>query len=66
MPKRNKATNNIDNEIDINRCCTCFGTFMEDADTDRQWVCVAVTDGSTKTALILTMLLMTFAVCPLC
>ena len=38
MLKRNKATDNIDTEIDTNRCCTCFGTFMEDADTDRQWV----------------------------
>ena len=26
LTKRNKATDSIDNEIDINRCCTCFGT----------------------------------------
>ena len=35
-PKRNK--DNIDDEIDINRCCTCFGTYVDDAGTDRQWV----------------------------
>ena len=37
-PKRNKTADNIDNEIDISRCCTCFGNYDDDAGTDRQWV----------------------------
>ena len=37
-PKRKKSTENIDNEIDNNKCCTCFGVYSDDAGTDRQWV----------------------------
>ena len=37
-PKRKKSTENIDNETENNRCCTCFGVYSDDAGTDRQWV----------------------------
>ena len=36
--KRSRITENIDNEIDNNRCCTCFGTYSEDTGTNREWV----------------------------
>ena len=32
--KRNKS--NADEEIDTNRCCVCFGTYKEDAGTERE------------------------------
>ena len=37
-PKRKRTSDNVDSEIDNNRCCTCFGIYSDDAGTDRQWV----------------------------
>ena len=36
--KRRKATDNVDDEIDDDRCCTCFGVFSDDEGTAREWV----------------------------
>ena len=66
-PKRRKATDNVDNEIDDNRCCTCFGVYSDDEGTTREWVmcsckrwihedCIDPTDVSDETG----------KVCPLC
>ena len=37
-PKRRKAADNVDNKIDNNRCCTCFGVYSDDEGTAREWV----------------------------
>ena len=36
--KRRKATDYADDEIDEDRCCTCFGVFSDDEGTARAWV----------------------------
>ena len=36
--KRDKATENVSDEIDDNRCCICFGTYSDDAGTSREWL----------------------------
>jgi len=30
-----KSADNVDDEIDVNRCCVCFGTFTDDVETSR-------------------------------
>ena len=34
--KRSKS--NADEEIDVNRCCACFGMYADDAGTGREWL----------------------------
>ena len=34
-PKKSRAPENADDEIDSNRCCTCFGLYFV---TDREWL----------------------------
>ena len=29
---------NADDEIDCNRCCTCFDLFSDDVGTEREWL----------------------------
>ena len=29
---------NANEEIDINRCCVCFGKYEDDAGTEREWL----------------------------
>ena len=36
--KRRKATDNVDDEIDEDRCCTGFGVFSDDEGMAREWV----------------------------
>jgi len=37
--KKNKIQESADDEIDCNRCCTCFGLFGEDLGTERErWI----------------------------
>jgi len=36
--KRSRTVENADNEIDSNRCCTCFGLFSDDVGTEREWL----------------------------
>ena len=35
---RHRAAENADNEIDSNRCCTCFGFYSDDFGTEREWL----------------------------
>ena len=36
--KRSKTKDSADDEIDCNRCCTCFGLFSNDLGTEREWL----------------------------
>lgn len=36
--KRHKTVESADDEIDCNRCCTCFGLFSDDLGTEREWL----------------------------
>jgi len=33
-----KSAEYVDDEIDVNRCCVCFGSFTEDVGTGREWL----------------------------
>ena len=35
---RSKAPNRTDDTIDFDRCCACFGLYVDDAGTDREWI----------------------------
>ena len=35
---RLKTPKAIDDSIDFDRCCACFGLYADDAGTDRQWI----------------------------
>ena len=35
---RLKTPKAIDDSIDFDRCCACFGLYAEDAGTDREWI----------------------------
>lgn len=37
-PIQKKVRNDADEEIDDGRCCICFGTYVDDAGTDRNWI----------------------------
>ena len=37
-PKKSRAAENADDEIDSNRCCTCFGLYSDDIGTEREWL----------------------------
>ena len=48
-----RSKQNADDEIDVNRCCVCFGMYADDAGTGREWLeCQCFT----KTALMMMML----------
>ena len=36
--KKSRTAENADDEIDSNRCCTCFGLYSDDFGTDREWL----------------------------
>ena len=33
-----RSTESADNEIDINRCCDCFGMYTDDIGTGQEWL----------------------------
>ena len=35
---RSKAPKTTDDTIDFDRCCACFGLYVDDAGTDREWI----------------------------
>ena len=37
-PKRKRLLGDMDESINTEVCCVCFGTYLEDVDTDRQWL----------------------------
>ena len=37
-PKRNKSKENVDESINGNLCCVCFGSYQEGVGTGREWL----------------------------
>lgn len=37
-PKRNKLKENVDDSINADLCCVCFGSYQEDVGTGREWL----------------------------
>ena len=37
-PKQKQRENDMDTIINTDDCCVCLGTYLEDLDTDRQWL----------------------------
>ena len=37
-PKRTKLKENVDNSINADLCCVCFGSYQEDVGTGREWL----------------------------
>ena len=37
-PKRNKFKENVDDFINADLCCVCFGSYQEDVGTGREWL----------------------------
>ena len=33
-----RLKHSADDEIDVNRCCVCFGMYADDAGTGREWL----------------------------
>ena len=38
QPNAKRSKSNADEEIDVNRCCACFGMYADDAGTGREWL----------------------------
>ena len=38
QPNAKRSKCNADEEIDVNRCCACFGLYADDAGTGREWL----------------------------
>ena len=37
-PKRKRRENDMNSTINVDECCVCLGMYLEDLDTDRQWL----------------------------
>ena len=38
QPNAKRSKSSADDEIDVNRCCACFGMYADDAGTGREWL----------------------------
>ena len=37
-PQRKRRENDMNSTINVDECCVCLGMYLEDLDTDRQWL----------------------------